>query len=79
MGDRPESFPGCARVRINVHKKDYGWFVGLVYDPRELPGERPPGPGWLGCCNDTLKLSLIIIRHKQSQSLHIKFSLISKG
>jgi hypothetical protein len=37
MGDRPESFLRCARVRTNVRRKDYGWFVGLVYDPRELP------------------------------------------
>jgi hypothetical protein len=22
MGDRPESFPGCARVRTNVRRKD---------------------------------------------------------
>jgi hypothetical protein len=34
MGDRPGSFPGCAQVRIKVHRKDYGCSVGLVYDPR---------------------------------------------
>jgi hypothetical protein len=37
MGDRPGSFPGCAQVRIKVHRKDYGCSVGLVYDPRGLP------------------------------------------
>jgi hypothetical protein len=38
MGDRPGSFPGCAQVRTKVCRKDYGWSVGLVYDPKELPG-----------------------------------------
>jgi hypothetical protein len=38
MDDRPESFSGCAQVRIKVHRKDYSWSVGLVYDPRELIG-----------------------------------------
>jgi hypothetical protein len=36
MDDRPGYFPGCAQVRTKVHKKDYGWSMGLVYDPSEL-------------------------------------------
>jgi hypothetical protein len=50
MGDRPESFPRSARVRTNVRRKYYGWFVGLVYYPRELSGvttARPRVPGVL--------------------------------
>jgi hypothetical protein len=43
MGDQPGSFPRCAQVRTKVHKKAYDWSVGLVYDPRELPGV--PGLG----------------------------------
>jgi hypothetical protein len=44
-GDRPGSFPGCAQVRTKVHRKDYGWFMGLVYDPRGLPGVMTTRPG----------------------------------
>jgi hypothetical protein len=38
MGNRSESFPGCAQVRTKVHRKDYDWSVGLVYNPRGLTG-----------------------------------------
>jgi hypothetical protein len=38
MGDRPGSFSRCAQVRTKVHRKDYSWSVGLVYDPMKLPG-----------------------------------------
>jgi hypothetical protein len=38
MGDRPGSFLGCAQVRTKVCRKDYGWSMGLVYDPRGLSG-----------------------------------------
>jgi hypothetical protein len=48
MGDRPGSLPGCARVRTKVHRKDYGWFMGLVYDPKELPGVTIARPGVAG-------------------------------
>jgi hypothetical protein len=37
MVDRLRSFFGCAQVRINMCRKDYDWFVGLVYDSSELP------------------------------------------
>jgi 1,4-dihydroxy-2-naphthoyl-CoA synthase len=36
MGDRLGNFPGCAQVRTKIHRKDYGWSVRLLYDPREL-------------------------------------------
>jgi hypothetical protein len=45
MGDRLRSFPGCAQVRTKVHRKEYGWFVRLVYDPRGLPGVTTVRPG----------------------------------
>jgi hypothetical protein len=38
MGDRPGNFPGCAQVRTKVYRKEYGWSMWLVYDPRGLPG-----------------------------------------
>jgi hypothetical protein len=34
MGGRTRSLPECAQVRTKVRKKDYSWYVGLVYDLR---------------------------------------------
>jgi hypothetical protein len=48
MGDRSGSFPGCTQVRIKVCRKDYGWSVGLVYDPKRLPGVKTARPGVAG-------------------------------
>jgi hypothetical protein len=48
MGDRPESFSGRAQVRIKVYRKDYGWSVGLVYDPKGLTGVTTVRPGVAG-------------------------------
>jgi hypothetical protein len=48
MGDQPESFPGCAQVRRKVCRKDYGWSMGLVYDPRGLPVVTTTRPGGAG-------------------------------
>jgi hypothetical protein len=45
MGDRPVSF---SRVRMSEDKvctKDPCWYVGTIYDPRELPGVSTAGPG----------------------------------
>jgi hypothetical protein len=53
IGDRSESLPGCAQVRTKVCRKEYGWSVGLVYDPRRLPGvttARPRVAGVLHFC-----------------------------
>jgi hypothetical protein len=36
-------------VRTKVHRKDYSWYVGLVYDPTELPRVMIVRPKWLGC------------------------------
>jgi hypothetical protein len=35
-------------VRIKVCRKDYGWSVGLVYDPKGLPGVTTVRPGVAG-------------------------------
>jgi hypothetical protein len=48
MSDRPENFLRCARVRIKMCRKDYDWSVGLVYNPRELPGVTTARPGVAG-------------------------------
>jgi hypothetical protein len=48
MGDRPKSLPGCAQVRTKVCRKDFGWSVGLVYDPTGLPGVTTARPGVAG-------------------------------
>jgi hypothetical protein len=45
MGDRPGSF---SRVRMSEDKvctKDSCWSVGIIYDPRELPGVSTAGQG----------------------------------
>jgi hypothetical protein len=54
MGDRLRSFPRCAQVRIKVHRKDYGWSVRLVYDPRGLIGVTTARPGVAGVLQFTL-------------------------
>jgi hypothetical protein len=48
MGDRPRSFSGCAQVRTKVHRKEYGWFVGPIYDSMGLPGVTTTRPGVAG-------------------------------
>jgi hypothetical protein len=48
MGDRLESISGCTQVRIKVHRKYYCWYVGLVYDPRELLQVTTTRPGVAG-------------------------------
>jgi hypothetical protein len=58
MGDRSGSFLGCAQVRIKVYKKDYGWSVGLVYDPRGLPGVTTARPGVAGVLHSITTLEL---------------------
>jgi hypothetical protein len=34
-----------------VHRKDYGWSVGLVYNPREMSGVTTTRPVVAGCYN----------------------------
>jgi hypothetical protein len=48
MGHRPGSLLGCTQVRTKVHRKDYAWSVGLVYDPRRLLGVTIVRPGVAG-------------------------------
>jgi hypothetical protein len=61
MSDRPRSFLGCAWVRIKCAQKDSCWYVGTIYDPRELPGVSTAGPGLGGVLQvvsePTLKVS----------------------
>jgi hypothetical protein len=46
MGDRPESFLGCACMSDDkVCTKDSCWSVGTIYDPSELPRVSTAGPG----------------------------------
>jgi hypothetical protein len=53
MGDRSGSFPGCAQVKTKGHRKDWGWFVGLVYDPKGLLGVTTARPrvDWVLQCS----------------------------
>jgi hypothetical protein len=45
MGDRPGSFSRVCMSKDKVCTKDLCWFVGTIYDPRELPGVSTAGPG----------------------------------
>jgi hypothetical protein len=67
MGDRPRSFPGCAQVRTKVCRKDYGWSVGLVYDPSELPGVTTARPGVAGVLQMVSEPTLTVSRARTGQ------------
>jgi hypothetical protein len=58
MSDRPGSFSGCAQVRTKVCRKDYGWSVGLVYDPRGLTGVMTARPKVAGVLHSITALGL---------------------
>jgi hypothetical protein len=45
MGDRPGSFSWVRMSEDKVRTKDPCWSVGIIYDPRELPGVSTAGPG----------------------------------
>jgi hypothetical protein len=44
MGDRLGSFPRVHMSEDKVRIKDLCWFVGTIYDPRELPVVSTAGP-----------------------------------
>jgi hypothetical protein len=56
MGDRLGNLSGCTQVRTKVCRKDYDWYLGLVYDPTGLPGVTTARPGVVGVlqCSYTL-------------------------
>jgi hypothetical protein len=62
MGDRLGSFPGCAQVRTKVYRKDYGWSVRLVYDPKGLSGVMTTRPGVTGVLQMVLEPILTVSR-----------------
>jgi hypothetical protein len=45
MGDRPGSFSQVRMSEDKVCTKDSCWYVGTIYDPRELPRVSTAGPG----------------------------------
>jgi hypothetical protein len=45
MGDRPGSFSWVRMSEDKVCTKDLCWSMGIIYDPRELPGVRTASPG----------------------------------
>jgi hypothetical protein len=73
MDDRPGSFLECAQVRTKMQKKDYGWSVGLVYDPRELPGVTTTRPGVAGVLQMVLELTLAVLRTRTGQLRRIQW------
>jgi hypothetical protein len=73
MGDRPGSFPGCAQVRTKICRKDYGWSVGLVYDPRGLPGVTTVRPGVAGVLQMVSEPTLAVSRARTGQLRRIRW------
>jgi hypothetical protein len=67
MDDRPGSFSGCAQVRTKVHRKEYGWSVGLVYDPRELTGVTTTRPGVPGVLQMVSESTLVVSQARTCQ------------
>jgi hypothetical protein len=49
-----------------VCKKDYGWSVGLVYDPRELSGVTTAKPGVVGVLQMVSEPTLTVSRAYRS-------------
>jgi hypothetical protein len=45
MGDQPRKFYRVCMSEDKVRTKDMCWSVGMIYDPRELPGVSTAGPG----------------------------------
>jgi hypothetical protein len=76
MGDQPGSFPGCAQVRTKVHRKDYGWSVGLVvYDPMGLPGVTTARPGVAGVLQMVSEPTLAVSRARTGQLRRIRWRM----
>jgi hypothetical protein len=73
MGDQLGSFPECAQVRTKVCRKDYGWSVGLVYDPRGLPGVTTARPGVVGVLQMVSEPTLAVSRTRTGQLRRIRW------
>jgi hypothetical protein len=67
MSDRSGSLPGCTRVRTKMCRKDLGWSVGLVYDPRELPGVTTARLGVTGVLQMISEPILVVSRARTGQ------------
>jgi hypothetical protein len=72
MGDQPRSFSGCAQVRTKVCRKDYGWSVRLVYDPRGLPEVTIARPGVAGVLQMVSEPTLAVSRARTGQLRRIR-------
>jgi hypothetical protein len=72
MGDRPKSFPGCAQVRTKVHRKEYDWSVGLVYDTRGLPGVTTVRPKMAEMLQMISEPTLMVSRARTGQLRRIR-------
>jgi hypothetical protein len=72
MGDRPKSFLGCAQVRTKVHRKEYDWSVGLVYDTRGLPGVTTVRPRMAEILQMISEPTLMVSRARTGQLRRIR-------
>jgi hypothetical protein len=72
MGDRSKSFPGCVQVRTKVHRKEYDWSVGLVYDIRGLPGVTTVRPRMAEMLQMISEPTLMVSRARTGQLRRIR-------
>jgi hypothetical protein len=56
-----------------VCRKDYGWSVGLVYDPKGLPGVTTARPGVAEMLQMVSKPTLAVSRARTSQLRRIRW------
>jgi hypothetical protein len=72
MDDQLRSLLGCTQVRTKVCRKDYGWYVGLVYDHRGLSGVTTARPGVVGVLQMVSEPTLAISRACTGQLRRIR-------
>jgi hypothetical protein len=53
--------------------KEYGWSVGLVYDPKELPGVTTARPGVAGVLQMVSEPTLMVSRERTGQLRRIRW------
>jgi hypothetical protein len=60
-------------VRIKAHRKDYGWYVGLVYDPTKLSRVTTGRLGVAEVLQMVSELTLVVSRARTSQLRRIRW------
>jgi hypothetical protein len=72
IDDRSRSILRCAQVRIKVRRKNYGWFVRIVYDSRVLSGVTIVRSRVAGVLQMVSELTFVISRTHTGQLRRIR-------